>query len=270
MRKLLLVTLLCLCIETVSQNRPDGSVIEHIDFSNVGMVGSDSLANAVVGYLASCEGSENVSRCQFVAADDLVMEASANAQMYDCVLRGLMEVLDSMGKSKIVDYLADLPYAPFGEMTDEQISDLKSFAESHRKVRIGSAAPEIEWEAVGGRVFRLSDETGYCVLSFVSLDCEHCREWLADIRLFQKQYPEYKLVVWTVNSSDREMKRFLRRNKLGNMVCLNDGMGWNSPVINEYCVSSTPCVFVIDENMIIVDKPESVGDLFDFANNHKK
>lgn len=270
MRKLLFVTLLCLCIGTAAQNKPDGSIITGIDFTNAQLVGSVSLADAIVDYIASCGGSENVSHCRFVAADDIVMSASVNVQMYDYVLRGLIEVFSAFGEYKIVDYLADMPYAPLGEMTDERHESLKGFVDSYRKVKIGEIAPEIEWETIDGQKFVLSELECDCILSFVSLGCDHCKEWLRDIKPFLKQHSDYKLVIWMVNGSDREMKRFLRRNRLGNVLCLSDGMSWKSPVVNEYCVSSTPSNFVMDKNMIIVDKPETIEDLCDFVNNHQK
>ena len=269
MRKLLIITLFGICFSAFAQNTEGNLSLENIDFSDVSLVGTDTLANAIVEYISACAEFDNRTQCLWSKADDIMMAATANPQIYNYVLRGLIEVFDALGEYKIVNYLVDMPYVTAASLNDDSLVALAEFAERFRKVKIGEQAPEIIWETIDGQSFVLSDmKSEFVVLAFLSLNCDHCREWLHDIRSFLKQHSNYKLVVWLVNGSSKEMKKIIRRNKLRDIVCMRDGMSWNSPIVKDFCVSSTPTILILNEKKIILDKPETIEDLHNFVQNN--
>lgn len=244
----------------------EGHVPCAIDFYDSLSSDYDSLAMQIVDCLLLCERVENPSSCHFESVNRILSTVSADPEKYAYVVKGLLAVYSQTGFDKMVAYLSDFPFLP-QDIEESELQSLQLFAESFQKVRVGAKAPDILYGTSENDLFSLYEfKSAFTIVAFLSFDCEHCREWLKDVQMFLAQNDEYKLIVWNVSGNSKKMKRLLRRHHVRNAICLADNLGWKSPVVEIYCVYTTPSVFVMDSEKTIVAKPETIEDLYDLTN----
>lgn len=265
LRNLLFIIILSLASLAFAQEDYDKEqILLEMDFS-------DSLTDdyenilRIVDYLSLCENTDNPTACHFESVNQILSLVSENAEKYAFVVKGLLEVYSQTDYDKIVSYIADLPFVP-QNIDSSELHPLQQFADGFKKVKIGVQAPEILCEVYENQVFSLyTQKSPFIILAFLSSDCDHCREWLKKTGVFMRRHADYKLIVWNVSGEAGKMKRLLRRYRIKNSVCVTDNQGWRSPVLEIYCVFTTPSVFVLDTDKTIVLKPETVEELYDFA-----
>lgn len=240
-----------------------------VDFNDVALIPTNVLTAKVVDFLFLQQvPGKKTEQQQFdiiLGIDRVLNLASVNYQMYKFLFQYLVEGFAELGFDEIVDYMIRLPYLEDIPTTDEQYDELMSIAESNSRVKIGDKARNISGITVFDDEFDLySIDSDFVIVYFWSYSCPYCHEIIHEMKQFLEEHDNYTLVSVIVKGELKKIKSLIRKEKLdGYFYC--DGLEWHSPVVNDYAVSATPSIFILDKDKKIVKKPFDMDELIEFA-----
>ena len=190
-------------------------------------------------------------------------------KVYEYAIGFLLNGYNNMGKSQVVDYLLTYPMLFEGEISMEEGRRLDSITEPYQKVKVGAQAPDFNGVTIDGDSYRLYDSKAKnIIVVFWSTDCEYCHDFLKAIRKHLNLKSDYELVTFSLADSQEEVTEAVKDLRLRGYH-FYDPMRWESRSFLDYHVTSTPTVFVLDENKMIVCKPYDWKDLKEWLRNKK-
>ena len=69
----------------------------------------------------------------------------------------------------------------------------------------------------------------------------------------------------SVKGELKKTKNFVRKNKIDGYF-YHDGLEWDCPFVDDYAVTATPSLYLLDKDKKIVYKPYDFKDLVNFVN----
>ena len=230
---------------------------DDVDFSDTALVSSQAFRDRLIGYLYQFTNADEKSYDSLtINGLDLVFEkAKANMWVYEFVLELALNGYTGMGRSMVTDYLLNYPQLAEGEITMEEGLRLDSITEPYQKVRVGAKAPDYSDVTMDGKPYRLYDsEAKNIIVFFWSTDCEYCHDFLNQIRKKFDLKSDFELITFALADNEQEAKSALKKMRLPGYHFYDDSR-WEGKAFMVYHVTSTPTVFVLDENKMIVCKP---------------
>jgi thiol-disulfide isomerase/thioredoxin len=196
----------------------------------------------------------------------------------DAMLRDLMK--DEKILNEVTDYLFDLLerhslFAASEYLATKVLnqvsctinSDLTNQLETYRAMKKGNTAPDIVFPdtlAYPKSDFnpkKLSDFTSnYTVVVFGASWCPSCTEELPKIVSSYPQWKDQGVDVLFV-SLDEDLKAFYQFTSQFPFLSITDLKKWDSPIAQDYYVSGTPTMFLLDNNRKILLRPNSVKQM---------
>lgn len=235
-----------------------------VDFSDTSLVSSDVFDAKVVDFLFTCatlEDGVHFDSLSMAGINVLMGKAKVNMRVYEYLLDYLLNGYSAMGQSSIVEYLLNYPQLAEGEITKEEGSRLDSIAEPFQKVKVGAKAPDYMGFSINGEAYRLYESNApHTIVVFWSADCEFCHDFLVQIRKHLDLKSDFELVTFALAENEGEVKEAVKRMRLPGYH-FYDELRWDGKAFMEYHITSTPTVFVLDENKTIVCKPYDWKDL---------
>ena len=230
---------------------------DDVDFSDTALVSSQAFRDRLIGYLYQFTNADEKSFDSLtINGLDLVLKrAKANMRVYEFVLELALNGYTGMGRSMVTDYLLNYPQLAEGEITMEEGLRLDSITEPYQKVRVGAKAPDYSDVTMDGKPYRLYDsEAKNIIVFFWSTDCEYCHDFLNQIRKKLDLKTDFELITFALADNEQEAKSALKKMRLPGYHFYDDSR-WEGKAFMVYHVTSTPTVFVLDENKMIVCKP---------------
>jgi thiol-disulfide isomerase/thioredoxin len=124
--------------------------------------------------------------------------------------------------------------------------------------------PEICGTTPEGKRHCLSKNLGTrTVLFFWSLGCDHCEAMIPGLINLSKEYAEKGLKVFAFTlADDRDsLARTMERYGI-EWINISDYDGLVSPVIDQFNISITPVLYLLDSEGVITDKPKTLPVLY--------
>ncbi len=181
--------------------------------------------------------------------------------MYEFVLQYLLKGFTAMGLDEVVDHVLNFPCIAEGEITEGQGMRLVELTEPYQKVRVGAKAPDIEAVDLNGKPYRLYDsKANHIILCFWSVDCEYCHDFLREVRKHLDLKDGYELVTFALADSRKEVAREVRKMRLPGRHFYDEAR-WESKAFLDYHLVSTPTIFLLDADKVIVAKPYDWNEL---------
>ena len=236
---------------------------DDIDFSDTTLVGSKALSDKMIGYFYSfTDGDEKrFDSLSIAGLGRLLDKAKVNMKMYEYVLEFALNGFANMGRDAVTDYLLNYPHLAEGEITMEEGQRLDSITEPYQKVKVGAKAPDFKDITIDGKPYCLYDSKApWCIVFFWSTDCEYCNDFLVQIRKHVDLKFDFELVTFALAENAEEVIKTVKKLRLPGYH-FYDALRWDSKAFLEYHITSTPTVFVIDENKTIVCKPYDWSEL---------
>ena len=132
---------------------------------------------------------------------------------------------------------------------------LDSITEPYQKVKVGAQAPDINCVTIDGKPYRLYDsQAKKPIVVFWSTDCEYCHDFLVQIRKHLNLKSEYELVTFAIADSQEDVAKSVKKMRLRGCH-FYDPQRWESKPFLDYNITSTPTVFLLDQEKKIVCKP---------------
>lgn len=236
----------------------EGSVWDDIDFTDTALVASESFQNRMLEQLFHLTESGDMHRfdsLSMATIGNLLEKAKVNMRVYEYILEFMLNGYSNLGREQVVDYLLSYPMLFEGEIQVEEGMRLDSITEPYQKVRVGAKAPDFSGITIDGRPYRLYDSKAEKVIVFFwSTDCEYCHDFLASIRKNLDLKSDFELVTFALAEDESDAIRSVKKMRLDGYHFYDD-LRWESKPFLDYHITSTPTVFVLDKDRMIVCKP---------------
>jgi thiol-disulfide isomerase/thioredoxin len=224
-------------------------------FTNVVIQAPDSINKEIDKIVKKCEGNKPVF--QFVAVFLFNHFRESEIMGHDAVLVKLADDIYLSGKADWV--------------SKEFKDDLRKQVDLIRPNLIGKKGQNIVMDSYGGIFVSLYDiHKEFTILYFWEPDCGHCKEATPKLKTYYEKAKNENVEVFAVcTQSDKDKwTKYIEENKL---TWIN---GWDPQRSSHYDyyynVQSTPTIYILDKNKIIIAKKLSVEDIGPFLENYRK
>ena len=258
MKKLIHIVLVFLiAFSARAQNHTLEDYWKDVDFSDTALVSSKTLSDKLVNYFYSfTDGDEQRFDSLSIAGLSVVLgKAKVNMKYYEYILEFALNGYTNMGRTQVVDYLLNYPMLFEGEISMKEGQRLDSITEPYQRVKVGAKAPDYSGVTIDDKSFHLyGSQAKYCIVVFWSTDCEYCHDFLVQIRKNLDLKSDFELVTFALAENQDDVERAVKKMRLPGCH-FYDELRWEGKAFLDYHVSSTPTVFVLDKDKMIVCKP---------------
>lgn len=267
MKKITYISILLLLVLSAfslkAQNEALQQYWDDVDFNDTTLVGSQAMSDKLIAFFYSfTNGDEQHFDSLSIAGLGVVLDkAKVNMRLYEYILEFALNGYSSMGRDKVTDYLLNYPKLAEGEISMDEGTRLDSIAEPYQKVRVGVKSPDYYGVTIDGKEYAIhASSAKYTLVVFWSTDCEYCHEFLTQIRKHLDLKSDFELVTFALADRQEEVIKTVKKMRLPGYHFFDD-LRWDSKAFLDYHITSTPTVFVLDENKYIVCKPYDWQDL---------
>ena len=263
---MLLLTIALSAFQAKAQNDAMSAYWDGVDFADTTLIGSKVLDDKMVEFFFSfTDGDEQrFDSLSIKGLGILLGKAKTHMKMYEYVLGFALNGYAKMGRDAVTDYLLNYPQIFEGEITKEQGMRLDSITEPYQKVRVGVVAPNYSGTTIDNKDYNIYEsDAQYIIVFFWSTDCEYCHDFLTQIRKHLDLKSDFELVTFALADDKEEVARQVKKMRLTGYHFYDD-LRWESKAFLDYHITSTPTVFVLDENKTIVCKPYDWYELKDW------
>ena len=258
MKKLIhIVIVFLIAFSARAQNHTLEDYWKDVDFSDTALISSKTLSDKLVNYFYSfTDGNEQRFDSLSIAGLSVVLgKAKVNMKYYEYILEFALNGYTNMGRTQVVDYLLNYPMLLEGEVSMKEGLRLDSITEPYQRVKVGVKAPDYSGVTIDGKSFHLyGSQAKYSIVVFWSTDCEYCHDFLVQIRKNLDLKSDFELVTFALAENQDDVERAVKKMRLPGFH-FYDELRWEGKAFLDYHVSSTPTVFVLDKDNMIVCKP---------------
>ena len=262
----MLLTIALPAFQAKAQNDAMSSYWDGVDFADTTLIGSKVLDDKMVEFFFSfTDGDEQrFDSLSINGLGVLLGKAKTHMKMYEYVLGFALNGYAKMGRDAVTDYLLNYPQIFEGEITKEQGMRLDSITEPYQKVRVGVVAPNYSGTTIDNKNYNLYEsDAQHIIVVFWSTDCEYCHDFLTQIRKHLDLKSDFELVTFALADDKEDVAKQVKKMRLTGYHFYDD-LRWESKAFLDYHITSTPTVFVLDENKTIACKPYDWYELKDW------
>jgi len=251
---------------SAQNNELKKTYFNHVDFNDTLLLRTHSFTAKLVGYLSLYQNQKMDKKAiekAFVApVDTILKKAQVNEKMYLFTLYYLVKGFEDFGFENLLQHialhqqLADFP----GNSPQKQA--LQKMMHLIRELAIGKTAPDFITRTIKGKRIQLSKvKAGHTLLVFWASWCPHCKAALPKLIKYYDPAHTEKLQIIAVSVDDTKKPVIKEiKNEGYKWINIAEQKGWESPIAEQYGVSSTPTFFLLDKDKKIIAKP-SISEL---------
>ena len=225
-------------------------------FKNLVIQKPDSVIKEIDMILAKCQNSKELFE-HFVREYTYKYETSQ--------IMGMDAVFVHMGKEY---YLKGKCFWT----TPETLVKIKDRVDILDPLLLGKTAPNLFMTDTNGVYMYLYNvQAKYTILFFWDSQCGHCQKETPKLYAWWMKNKAKGIQVYAadIERKDEEWKKFIRTNKIGGWLNMRDSHNHTDFKIT-YDIYSTPVLYVLDKNKVIIAKRIGVENLDDFLLNYEK
>ena len=208
--------------------------------------------------------------------DKLIVKCQYNYEIFQYVAVFLFNHYresEVMGHDAVIVKLADDIYlaGKANWVSEEFITDLRKQVDLIRPNLIGKKAENLIMNTYNGVYASLYDiKKDFTILYFWEPDCAHCQVATPLLKEYYDKVKDQGIEVFAIctQSDKASWEKYIAENKLS---WIN---GWDPDRLTNfdyyYNVQSTPMVYILDKNKIIIAKKLGVENIASFIENYKK
>ncbi len=242
-----------------------------MDFKDKTLIHSGVYPSRIEDYMrihASQAHTPSDPQLGFYNAVDLIankIKSDGNDEVLEFVLYTLSEGFYSSGLEELSLYVIDNYF--YGDRCgDSQISELfKQKAAGIKNLQIGSVTPNFFITDVNKKHLELNEivkGNNYTLLLFWGSFCHKCQRDIPELKSIYNSYKSKGFEVIAI-SVDTETEAFQKGIESHSTTWPNacDELGWRGPIAISYRVTSTPVMFLLDNEQQLLLKPKSTSEL---------
>lgn len=173
-------------------------------------------------------------------------------------------IADEMEKAGFDDVSLYIFNNIISQYTCEPDEEIIVKSECLEKIQIGKPAPNIILNKKDIGIASLNKiKANYTLIVFWASWCSHCQNLLPKLNNFYNSKAnsyDLKILAISIDEDKKSWTNFIDNNNL-QWYNYCDFDGWNSLPASQYCLRSTPSMFLLDKNKKIIAKPQSVTEL---------
>jgi thiol-disulfide isomerase/thioredoxin len=259
-------------VSTIAQYRPEEipetiDAFRKLEYTDARLYKSGLFKDAIENHFWLLENSgkslDNVFEEMKLSIDAMLVKLATNEKIFNEVTDYLFDLLEKHSLFQASEYLA-LKVLNEGSCTIN--SDLANQLETYRAMKKGNIAPDMVFDKLNfinqNKIFnKLSEvKSKYTVVVFGASWCTKCKEELPEIA---KLYNKWKLKGFEVVfiALEEEKKTFMDYAKVFPFPSYSDNKKWDSKIVKDYYVFSTPTIFLLDNKREIILRPNSVKQM---------
>ena len=246
---------------------------DNYDFSDERLLFSPVLYNKVNKYFGELVLVNPDSI--ITAIDFILVKGMQTPDVYRYLLNEMMSLFDLSGdlaNDEAFVYLAQNYYFTglASWVDDGFIEKLKKHVEDLKPTLVGSLAPMLVLSDQNEKKISVDDiKSCYTAVVFWNPECEHCEEYLLELKKVKDKFPEDFFQVYAVlaDKNIEKWKTFVRENKL-NWINVYDPKQKNE-FMDSYKLYMIPRVFILDKTKRIIIKDVVTSQLEEFLTNQQ-
>lgn len=198
-----------------------------------------------------------------ISIDAMLLKLFTNEKIFNEITDYLFDLLEKHSLFQASEYLA---LKVLNEGSCNLNNNLANQLETYRAMKKGNIAPDMVFDKSNftnqNKIFnKLSDfNSKYTIVVFGASWCPKCKE---EVPEFAKLYNKFKLkgveVVFIALEEDK--KSFMDFAKAFPFPSYSDNKKWESKIVKDYYVFSTPTIFLLDNKREIILRPNSVKQM---------
>ncbi|MEA3495179.1 MAG: TlpA disulfide reductase family protein [Bacteroidota bacterium] len=259
-------------VSTIAQYRTEEIPVaitsfRNIDYTDPRLQKSGLLADVVESHFWLIENSgrtlDSVYIEMNISIDILIENLLSDEQKLNEISEYLFKFLEKRSLFKASEYLA---LKLLNEQGCTLNNDFVAQLESYRAMKKGNTAPDI---IIAGDILnrsnpalqKLSDiESDYIVVVFGASWCPACPSELLQIAGVYNKWKSQNVEVVFVSLDENE-KNFKKFAKDFPFISICDYQKWESQSVKDYHVFATPTIYLLDNNLEIILRPNSVRQM---------
>lgn len=241
--------------------------LRQLDYSDQRLYKSGLFKDAIESHFWLLANSgmslDNVFKEMKLSIDAMYASLVTNEIIFNEVSEYLFDLLERHSFFEASEYLA---LKVLNEGSCLINNDVTNKLETYRAMKKGNIAPDINFDQAkfsdpNNTIDKLSEiKSKFTVIIFGASWCPKCNEELPEI---VKLYPKWKSkgveVIFIALEEDRTL--FIDFVENYPFLSYSDEENWNSNIVKDYYIYSTPTMFILDRNREIILRPISVKQL---------
>ena len=229
---------------TMAKNR---FVNDNMNFENFGLL-QDYLSIYISYAIDGAKNKEEAATKIETALDQLLAEVGTDTSRGQAVLSNIIPMLDGNGFQELsTKYLNQAE-----SLTCEITPDLQYLIDGKNNVKVGAKVPNIEFDKKIKNAKSLYDvKADKKLIVFWASWCPHCVKEIPHIKEFYPDFQSQGGEIIAV-SLDMEKTAFDNATKDTQWINYSDLMKWESPIVKQYGISSTPTMILLDKDNNVV------------------
>ncbi len=246
---------------------------DNIDFSDDRMIRTPIFHSKIEQYIKNLtyQIPDSINK-----AADYIVSMATGTEIFKYVvwyITNTYETSNIMGMDAVFVHMVENYYtkAKAYWLDDAQLFKITEAAKKVKPILLGKKAPSIILKDTSDVVHSLYNlKSKYTVLFFWDPDCGHCQKAIPKLIEFNEKFKnkDVKVMAVCTEVEEAKWKKFVREKKLTFLNVADPKLQSNFRY--EYNISSTPQIFVLDDNKIILAKKLDIEQLNDFMERQLK
>ncbi|MEP2023683.1 MAG: thioredoxin-like domain-containing protein [Reichenbachiella sp.] len=245
-----------------------------IDFSSEGLIRAPNFYGKVKEYIdrVTFQNPDSI----IASIDYILTKCESNPELFRFWMGTFFQEYQNpkiMGMDKVFVHLSDNYYlnGKIDWADSTLLAELEKEMKFQRENQIGLKAPQIYLvDTLDNRRNLYDIQSDYLVLYFYDPDCGHCKKKTPVLYdLYKKMDGAFDVAAVTVGTDIQKWKDFINKFELDGWINLGDPH-YKSNFRVQYNVRSTPQVYIVDKDKMIIAKKLDVEQIEGFINDRKK
>jgi peroxiredoxin len=252
---------------SAQSNELKRTYFNHVDFNDTLLLRTHMFTAKLVGYLSLYQSQKMDKKAMekaFVAPVDTILKKSqVNEKMYLFCLNYLVKGFKDFGFENLLQHIALHQHLSDFPGNSLQKQALEKQLHLITELAIGKTAPDFTTRTIKGKHIQLSKvKAGHTLLVFWASWCPHCTAALPKLeKYYDPAHPEkLQIIAVSVDDSKKPVEKEIKKEGY-KWINIAEQKGWDSPIAEEYGVSSTPTFFLLDKDKKIIAKPGGITEV---------
>lgn len=188
--------------------------------------------------------------------DHIMNQVSGDEDQFILAGTFIYNMMETKNYSDANEHLSLLILEGDGCAVDDTKDVVRRF-EQYRKMKIGNTAPDIK---IDESTTLYNIESANKLVIFWASWCAHCMQEIPRVSDLYPQLKQKDVEVISI-SLDTDKSEYTKASQNIQWIKYCDFKRWETPAAKDYCVSTTPALFILDVNNAILEKPKGVHDI---------
>jgi len=192
-----------------------------------------------------------------IPAEKILQKTQVKESTFSFTLEKILNDFEKYGLYNLYDFVAEKYLHELSCVNVKRLDDMKKKLEQIKTLAIGNMAIDFQ---ITSKLNLFDIKKDFVLLIFWDSSCPFCLKTLSEFKSIYEgtESRNFEIVGISLDTNSSSFKKsILERGYSWISVC--DFQGWNSSVVNDYNITATPTLFLLDKKKKIIARPMSVS-----------